>query len=132
MQPLDDDDINAYLYDRLDAEQAFAIAAHLTWHPREAARVASYRAGTEALRMVLNPVMQQPAPEPMRALLRRHGGSAARRRKVFVSASIALSLALVGLGGRALQQHLGPLAAVLSAPAPPAITPSDAARFIRI
>jgi anti-sigma factor RsiW len=132
MIALGDEDLNAYIDGRLDAEQAFSVAAHLARHPREAARAASLRAATDALRLVLDPVLQQPVPERLRALLRRHGIRAARWRKAFTVASVTLTLALAGLGGRALQEHLSLFATVSSAPAPPAASTSDPGRLIRI
>jgi anti-sigma factor RsiW len=132
MHLLGDEDINAYIDGRLDAEHALSVAAHLAAHPREAARAASYRAGNDALRLLFDAVVHQPVPEPMRALLRCHKIRTARRRRTLAFASAMMTLVLAGIGGRALQQHLGRFDAVSSAPAPPSSVVPDMGHFIRI
>jgi anti-sigma factor RsiW len=105
----------------LDAERAFAAAGHFATHPFEAARAAEIRAQNDALTLLFDPILNQPVPERLRRLVRRHAARAARRRHALTAASAIVTLLLAGLGGRTLESHFSLLDAV-SAPAPPPAT----------
>jgi anti-sigma factor RsiW len=93
-----DDDLHAYVDGRLDASRAAAVEAFLAEHPEAASRVASWQAGTQALRNALAFKAAEPVPASLdlarlAALRSRRGAWSAPR----MAAAIAMAL-LVGAG----------------------------------
>ena len=63
---LSEDDLHAYVDDRLDAERRRAVEAELAQSPEDAARAAAYREQTAALHALYDPVLGEPVPERLR------------------------------------------------------------------
>ena len=66
--PVTDDDLMAWVDDRLPAARRAEIDAWLAEHPAEAERVAGYRALNAALRSRFDPIIDAPLPDGLRAL----------------------------------------------------------------
>ena len=67
---MSEDDLHAFVDDRIDATRRAAIEAYLAEHPEEAARVAAFVAHKEALHGLYDPVLDEPVPESMMAAQR--------------------------------------------------------------
>lgn len=65
---LSDNELHAYVDDRLDAETRRAVEAHLAQAPEDAARVAAYREQNAALHAAFDPVLDEPVPDRMRQI----------------------------------------------------------------
>ena len=65
--PIDDDMLNAYVDGRLDATLRARVAAWLEENPDQAARLADWQAGDEALRAAFEPVTEEPVPARLMA-----------------------------------------------------------------
>jgi anti-sigma factor RsiW len=63
---LSEDDLHAYVDDRLDAERRRAVEAELAQSPEDAARAAAYREQGAALHALYDPVLGEPVPERLR------------------------------------------------------------------
>ena len=63
---LPEDDLHAYVDDRLDPERRRAVEAELAQSPEDAARAAAYREQTAALHALYDPVLGEPVPERLR------------------------------------------------------------------
>jgi anti-sigma factor RsiW len=63
---LSEDDLHAYVDDRLDPERRRAVEAELAQSPEDAARAAAYREQTAALHALYDPVLGEPVPERLR------------------------------------------------------------------
>lgn len=66
--PVTESDLHAYLDGRLPDIRRKEVEDYLARHPEEATRIAAYRAQNEALRMLFDPVLDEPVPQ---RLLRR-------------------------------------------------------------
>lgn len=62
-RPVSDDDLNAFVDQRLDPAREAEVAAHLDAHPELAQRIAGYRAQRDLLRAALAPAIEEPVPE---------------------------------------------------------------------
>jgi anti-sigma factor RsiW len=97
--PVAEDELQAFVDDRLDAPRRAAVEAHLARHPEERERILAERRHRAALRAQL----QAKAEEPVPARLRIASIQAARRtrlvrRTALAAAAIALFVAGVGTG----------------------------------
>ena len=63
---LSEDDLHAYVDDRLDLERRRAVEAELAQSPEDAARAAAYREQNAALHALYDPVLGEPVPERLR------------------------------------------------------------------
>jgi anti-sigma factor RsiW len=63
---LSEDDLHAYVDDRLDPERRRAVEAELAQSPEDAARAAAYREQSAALHALYDPVLGEPVPERLR------------------------------------------------------------------
>jgi len=63
---LSEDELHAYVDDRLDAEGRRAVEALLVQAPEDAARVAAYREQNAALHAAFDPVLDEPVPDHLR------------------------------------------------------------------
>jgi len=66
--PITESDLHAYLDGRLPAARRGEVEEYLARHPEEAARIAAYHAQDEALKVLFDPVLDEPVPQ---RLLRR-------------------------------------------------------------
>jgi anti-sigma factor RsiW len=65
---LTENDLHAYVDDRLDPDRRRAVEAELAQAPEAAARVAAYREQNAALRAFYDPVLGEPVPDRLRHL----------------------------------------------------------------
>ena len=96
VDPVGDDDLHAYVDDRLAPERRLLVERHLREHPEASARVRRWQEGSAALRKALagrasEPIPAMLAPSHLAAL------RAQRRSPLRMVASMALALA-VGTG----------------------------------
>ena len=63
---ISENDLHAYVDDRLDAAARRAVEAQLADSPEDAARVQAYREQNAALRAMFDPVLNEPVPERLR------------------------------------------------------------------
>jgi anti-sigma factor RsiW len=82
-----DNELHAYVDDRLDAESRRVVEAHLAQAPEDAARVAVYREQNAALHAAFDPVLDEPVPDRLRHI-------SARRR----AAPVAVAAGWLALG----------------------------------
>lgn len=101
--PVTDDDLNAFVDQRLDPARAAEVAAYLDAHPETAQQVSGYRAQREMLRAAFAPVIEEPVPERLDLA----GMIATRRRPAGVprwTMAAAVALFCVGaVGGWSLR-----------------------------
>ncbi len=99
-RPIAEEELHAYVDNRLEPERQQAILRYLQDHPDVAQRLASYRAQREALRAAFGPVASEPIPPrlDLEAMIQLRLG---RHRGVpwAIAASVALAFALGGAGG---------------------------------
>jgi anti-sigma factor RsiW len=67
---LSEDDLHAYVDDRLDAERRRAVEAELVQSPEDAARATAYREQSAALHALYDPVLGEPVPDRLRNVRR--------------------------------------------------------------
>lgn len=65
---LTENDLHAYVDDRLDPERRRAVEAELAQAPEAASRVAAYREQNATLRALHDPVLDEPVPDRLRHL----------------------------------------------------------------
>ncbi|MDE2088470.1 MAG: anti-sigma factor [Gammaproteobacteria bacterium] len=70
-QPIDEQDLHAYVDGRLEPARRAEVEAHLAQHADAAERVAAYRHQNETLRALFDPVLAEPVPEALRVPRRR-------------------------------------------------------------
>lgn len=61
--PVTESELHAYLDGELPEARRRDVEAYLEAHPEEAVRIANYRAQTDALRHLFDPVMDEPVPQ---------------------------------------------------------------------
>ncbi|OYY74248.1 MAG: hypothetical protein B7Y40_05820 [Gammaproteobacteria bacterium 28-57-27] len=91
--PIREDDLQAYVDDRLAPGRRAEVDNWLAGHPLEAARLRSYRRQNEALQALFAPVLDEPLPESLKAVVR--PAQAGGRIQLFRAAAM---LAAVGMG----------------------------------
>lgn len=95
--PIGEIDLQAYVDDLLDPRRRAEVEALLAADPETATRIADFRAQRTAIRRLYDPVLDEPVPERLRAMLHRP----ARRigpMLLRLAAAVALTLA-AGYGG---------------------------------
>jgi anti-sigma factor RsiW len=113
---IDDKLLSAWLDGELDGtdqrDQHQAVEAWLREHPEDAARVRLWAADAEALRMRLAPLLDEPVPETLSALVTRRSFAASRAALAASAAALLLAGGVLG-GGLVwqLQQRQAVLAA---------------------
>lgn len=90
--PMREDDLQAYVDDRLDPVRRAEVDDWLAAHPLEAARLRSYRKQNEALQALFAPVLDEPLPEALKV------GLPHVKPKGMGLLRMAAMLAAVGLG----------------------------------
>lgn len=98
MQP-SEDDLHAYLDDRLPAERRHAVEAYLAANPAAAEQVAGWRRDTLALRAALANLQPLAANSRLDPQAIRRRQRAARQRGLATAATLVLAIGLGGLGG---------------------------------
>jgi anti-sigma factor RsiW len=93
--PVSEDRLHAYVDGALDAAAVAEIEAWLADNPEAAAEVAAWRAQREALRAAYDPVLAEPVPEGISALLADRGRQPGRAAP-WLRAAAGLALFAVG------------------------------------
>lgn len=107
--PVTEAELQAHIDARLPPERAAAVAAWLTGHPEEAARIAAYRAQRDALRDALDPVIEEPLPAALDLKLWEGRPSRTwRLGRPALAASMAALIVLGGAGGWTLRDWQAP------------------------
>jgi anti-sigma factor RsiW len=95
--PIGEDDLHAYVDERLDAARLALVRAWLEQHPEAAARVRAFAAQRDALRAALAPRAAEPIPSRLRVAHVR-SGLRARLLRQWRMAAAAVLLLLTGAG----------------------------------
>jgi anti-sigma factor RsiW len=107
--PVTEAELHAHVDGHLSPERAADVEAWLSERPDEAARLLSYRSQRDALRAVLDPVIEEPLPPELDLRLReRRGARWPELRRLAVAASAAGLLLLGGASGWALRGWSAP------------------------
>lgn len=85
---LPEDDLHAYVDNRLDAIRRAEVDAWLASNPADAARVASYRQQNDMMQALFNPVLNEPIPMQMYPQARRRNWAQPLRYAAMVSAMV--------------------------------------------
>ena len=95
-RPISEEDLQAYVDERLEPRRLAAVEAYLTAHPAEARRIAGYADERASLRAALAPYAEEPVPPELNlaALIEAH-----RRPRHLSWRTAAAAVLLVGLGG---------------------------------
>lgn len=93
--PVTEDELHAYVDNELPAERRAAVEAWIATHPDEAARVASWRAMSEALHAKYDSVADEPVPARLSV------DNLARAPRRWMLGAIAASLVMFAAGGGA-------------------------------
>jgi anti-sigma factor RsiW len=116
---LAEDDLHAYIDDRLDPTRRLSVATYLATHPRDAALTEAYRAQSDGMRALFDHVLDQPVPDRLRAAAR--GSPVARvASRVAWGAAAACLVASLLWSGRALHDRLPSAADTPARPERPA------------
>ena len=91
---IDEADLHAYVDGLLDEGQRRRIEAWLTDHPEEAARIADYKRQNELLRRALDPTLDEPFPEALKAAAQAPRKSPLRWRAVAAIGWLLLGMAV--------------------------------------
>lgn len=114
--PIGEDDLLAYVDDRLDPARRAVVAAYLGRNPQAAARVAADQAVSAALRAALDPVAAEPLPPSLTpaALIARHQDGRRQRPWRLAGQAVAALLLLVagGVGGWFWRGMMPPVSAL--------------------
>lgn len=65
-QPIEENDLQAYVDNRLDPARRTEVETYLAAHPEDAKRVQAYRQQNELLSAMFDPVLEEPVPSPLR------------------------------------------------------------------
>lgn len=103
-QPITDEQLSAFVDGELEAREREAVEAWLHSHPEDRARVQAWQADRLALASLFNPVLNEPAPAALRALVWRRPGPP---RWAMAAAAAGLLLAGGVLGGAGVWQWQG-------------------------
>lgn len=97
VRPITEEDLHAFVDDRLDAGRLEAVRAYLAANPGEAARVAAFVADRDMLRAALRPLADAPIPPSLD--VRRMVEGRRRRRELWRLPAAAAAALVVGIGG---------------------------------
>ncbi|MFC3675326.1 anti-sigma factor family protein [Ferrovibrio xuzhouensis] len=128
-RPIGEDDLQAFVDGRLDAERQVEVAAYLERHADVARRVDGYRRQRDALRAALAPVAEEPVPPELnlaRMIEARRRVTAGRARWRMAAAAVLL-VCLGGAGGWGLHSVMPVPAAQLASAAGVAALAQEAA-----
>lgn len=104
--PISEDELHAYVDAALPEDRRAAVAAYLATRPEENERVRAYQAQKQALQALFKPLLDEPLPEPLRALASpprakaglAPGGFLARWSLQRIAAGLAIGV-ISGVGG---------------------------------
>jgi anti-sigma factor RsiW len=103
LEQFSEDELHAYVDGELPPERREAVAAWLSTHPEEAARVAGWRAQAESIRARYGTVAEEPVPERLHLdFLARY---ARLSRRVWIGAVAAALVAFIAGGGTGWFAH---------------------------
>ncbi|ULJ75798.1 anti-sigma factor family protein [Rhizobium gallicum] len=108
-RPITEDDLQAFVDNALDAERHRDVCDYLLANPEAAARVASYRTQTAALRSALDPVACEPVPSRLnlKTIVSAHP-PARRLQPLRLAAAAVLLLAIGATGGWVMKGYMLP------------------------
>jgi anti-sigma factor RsiW len=107
-QPINEDELHAYVDGDIEPARRLDIALHLARHPDEAARMEVFRAQREAMHALFDDFLRQPVPRRLRSIVRRHAGRGARRRRgAGMLVGMAVAIVVLVTGGAVLR-HAAP------------------------
>jgi anti-sigma factor RsiW len=121
MNPISEDDLQAFVDDRLPAARRREVADWLAGHPAEAARLQAYGEQDRALRELYGPWLDEPLPDSLRRLAEPPADLAGRRgwqvlpdfaQRLAAGVLIAVIAGGAGWFGRGLQPEAAPLAQI--------------------
>lgn len=107
-RPISEDDLQAFVDDRLDAERRGEIEVYLAEHPSDRDRIQGMIEVREELRAMFNPIAVKPVPTQLN-LERLIEARRRPRAATWQAMAAALLLALGGLGGWGVHDLLHPL-----------------------
>ena len=110
-RPIAEEELHAYVDDRLDADRQGAVRRYLQDHPDVARQVAAWKAQRDALRAAFAPVAAEPIP-PRLGLERLVQARLSRRLPWRAAAAVLLSFGLGGASGWFLHGGQEPTAAL--------------------
>jgi anti-sigma factor RsiW len=111
--PIPNSDLHAYVDGELSEARHAEIAAWLDEHPEEAIRVESYRDQKQSLRMLFDPVLDEPLPAQLKTLANPPAAKRTRYLSPWSLQRIAASFAIAFVGGMAgwfAHEHYRPAA----------------------
>lgn len=101
-RPINEDDLNGFVDQRLDVARQAEVVAYLETHPDIARRVAGYCEQRDQLRAALAPVAEEPLPAELdlsRMIAARRRPSSAHAPRWAMAAAAALLISIGGAGG---------------------------------
>lgn len=93
-EPIGEQELQAYVDNRLDAARRAAVEAYLAEHPDEAKRVQAYVQQNRALADLFDPVLREAVPTRLQHATRRGGLARSAWRVGAMAASLAAAVAL--------------------------------------
>lgn len=88
MNKLAEDDLHAYVDNRLDAARRAQVEAWLQTHPLDAERVLAYRQQNDMMQALFNPILNEPMPLQMHPQARRKSFAQPLRYAAMISAMV--------------------------------------------
>jgi len=118
-QPVEEQELHAYVDGQLDPQRREAVEAWLVDHPEAAQQVAEYQRQNQAMREMFDPVMVEPVPDEITIPLNRNGimGSKINDRPFLRVAAMVAFMIMGGIIGYAVHDQT------------PVIPPSQMASF---
>lgn len=98
-RPILEEDLHAYVDDRLDAQRRAEVQDYLQRHPEAARKVAGFSVQRQGLRDALAGIADEPIPPRLNLRRMTIGRAAARPRQWRMAAAVFLSFAIGGYGG---------------------------------
>ena len=104
-RPIAEDDLNAFVDERLEPGRRAEVAAYLEAHPEIAKRIEGYAKQRDQLRTLLRPIADEPIPPELnvRRLAELHERRSRSNWRVAAAAAVVVLTCLAGAGGWMLQ-----------------------------
>lgn len=99
IRPITEDDLHAFIDDRLDAARRSEVGAYLEAHPDVARRVSDYRAQSSLLEAALGPVAEEPIPPELDLSHMVENRQRQHPPRRWMLAAAAVALVCAGLAG---------------------------------